>query len=199
MDKVLPVVNAEGSDSAMLDNTLEFLMMNGMPLPLAVMMCIPEPWSNDETMSREKRDFYHYYATMMEPWDGPAAILFSDGDMVGAVLDRNGLRPSRYYITDGRAADPRPPRWGCWISRRRRSCKKSRLQPRQDAAGGHWCRAGIIGDDELKEAYARQPALRRMAGPESGAPAGAAHPQQAGGEPHPGAAGPAVQGLRLHL
>ena len=64
------------------------------------MITIPEPWQNDESMSREKRDFYQYYATMMEPWDGPASILFSDGDIMGAVLDRNGLRPSRYYITD---------------------------------------------------------------------------------------------------
>ena len=98
MDKILPVVDQSGSDSAMLDNTLEFLMMNGIPLPQAVMMCIPEPWANDRKMSREKRDFYHYYATMMEPWDGPASIVFSDGDVMGAVLDRNGLRPSRYYV-----------------------------------------------------------------------------------------------------
>lgn len=100
INKVLPVVNTAGSDSAMLDNTLEFLVMNGIELPLAVMITIPEPWRNSKTISREKRDFYHYYSTMMEPWDGPAAILFSDGDTVGAVLDRNGLRPSRYYITD---------------------------------------------------------------------------------------------------
>ena len=100
LHKVLPVVNTEGSDSAMLDNTLEFLVMSGMDLPLAVMITIPEPWSNDSAISREKRDFYQYYATMMESWDGPASILFSDGDVMGAVLDRNGLRPSRYYITN---------------------------------------------------------------------------------------------------
>ncbi len=99
LHKILPVVNAEGSDSAMLDNTLEFLVMSGMDLPLAVMITIPEPWSNDSAISREKSDFYQYYATMMEPWDGPASILFSDGDIMGAVLDRNGLRPSRYYVT----------------------------------------------------------------------------------------------------
>jgi len=99
MKKILPAVDASGSDSAMLDNTLEFLMMNGLPLPLAVMMCIPEPWKHDEAMDPDKKDFYHYWATMMEPWDGPAAILFSDGDLLGATLDRNGLRPSRYYIT----------------------------------------------------------------------------------------------------
>ena len=100
MDKILPVVDQSGSDSSMLDNTLEFLLMNGIELPRAVMMCIPEPWANDRRMEREKRDFYHYYATMMEPWDGPAAIVFSDGDTVGAVLDRNGLRPCRWYLTD---------------------------------------------------------------------------------------------------
>ena len=99
LHKVLPVVDTRGSDSAMLDNTLEFLVMNGMDLPLAVMICIPEPWANNQTLTQEKRDFYQYYATMMEPWDGPASILFSDGDVMGAVLDRNGLRPSRYYIT----------------------------------------------------------------------------------------------------
>ena len=100
LQKVLPVINTEGSDSAMLDNTLEFLVMSGMPLPLAVMIMIPEPWANNNTVSQKKKDFYQYYATMMEPWDGPASILFSDGDVMGAVLDRNGLRPSRYYITD---------------------------------------------------------------------------------------------------
>ena len=99
MAKITPVVNTNGSDSAMLDNTLEFLVMNGMPLPLAVMITIPEPWSNNKAMAQEKKDFYQYYATMMEPWDGPASILFSDGDYMGAILDRNGLRPSRYYIT----------------------------------------------------------------------------------------------------
>ena len=98
--KVLPVVNTAGSDSSMLDNTLEFLVMNGMELPLAAMIMIPEPWSHNDTISQEVRDFYQYYATMMEPWDGPASILFSDGDVLGAILDRNGLRPSRYYIMD---------------------------------------------------------------------------------------------------
>ena len=100
MHKVLPAINKTGSDSAMLDNTLEFLVMSGMELPHAVMITIPEPWENNKTMSQNKKDFYQYYATMMEPWDGPASILFSDGDIMGAVLDRNGLRPSRYMITD---------------------------------------------------------------------------------------------------
>lgn len=96
--KILPIINTSGSDSAMLDNALEFLVMNGMPLEKAVMILIPEPWKHQD-MGQKKKDFYHYYATMMEPWDGPAAILFSDGEKVGAVLDRNGLRPSRYYLT----------------------------------------------------------------------------------------------------
>lgn len=96
--KILPIINTSGSDSAMLDNALEFLVMNGMPLEKAVMILIPEPWKH-QTMDQKKKDFYHYYASMMEPWDGPAAILFSDGQKVGAVLDRNGLRPSRYYLT----------------------------------------------------------------------------------------------------
>ncbi len=100
MDKIFPVVSTSGSDSAMLDNTVEFLMMNGIDLPLAMMITIPEPWKNSKYMPRKKRDLYRYYATMMEPWDGPASILFSDGEIVGAILDRNGLRPSRYYLTD---------------------------------------------------------------------------------------------------
>ena len=97
---IFPMLDVTGSDSARLDNTLEFMMMSGMELPLAVMTCIPEPWQHIPTMSREKRAFYQYYATMMEPWDGPASIIFTDGDVMGAVLDRNGLRPSRYYVTD---------------------------------------------------------------------------------------------------
>ena len=100
MTKVLPVISSSGSDSAMLDNTLEFLVMSGMDLPLAAMIAIPEPWAHNETLSQEERDFYQYYATMMEPWDGPASILFSDGDVMGAILDRNGLRPSRYVVMD---------------------------------------------------------------------------------------------------
>lgn len=100
LHKVLPVINRSGSDSAMLDNALEFLVMSGMELPLAVTITIPEPWANNKNMTQKKKDFYQYYATMMEPWDGPASILFSDGDFMGAVLDRNGLRPSRYFITE---------------------------------------------------------------------------------------------------
>ncbi len=97
--KILPVIQEDGSDSGMFDNCLEFLVLAGRALPHAVMMMIPEPWENHESMSAEKRAFYEYHACMMEPWDGPASISFTDGFSVGAVLDRNGLRPSRYYVT----------------------------------------------------------------------------------------------------
>ncbi len=97
--RIFPVINPDGSDSAMFDNCLEFLTLAGRSLPHAVMMMIPEPWSNHECISREKKDFYEYHSCLMEPWDGPAAMAFTDGVKVGAVLDRNGLRPSRYYIT----------------------------------------------------------------------------------------------------
>ena len=156
MDKVLPVVDPSGSDSAMLDNTLEFLMMAGMDLPLAVMACIPEPWREDRNISRARRDLYHYYSTLMEPWDGPAAILFSDGDLVGAVLDRNGLRPARYYIT----ADHRlilSSEVGVLDLPSGEIVRKGRLQPGRmllvDTVQGR-----IRSDQEVKEAYAaRQP------------------------------------------
>ena len=156
MDKILPVADECGSDSAILDNTIEFLVMNGMDLPLAMMITIPEPYDSEDNISREKRDLYRYYATMMEPWDGPASILFSDGDLVGATLDRNGLRPSRYYITDDNTlilasevgALDIPPE---------KIVKKSRLEPGRmlvvDMVKGK-----IISDDELKSYYAsRQP------------------------------------------
>ena len=156
LHKVLPAINSSGSDSAMLDNAIEFMVMSGMDLPLAVMIAIPEPWANTRNLSQKKRDFYQYYATMMEPWDGPASILFSDGDCMGAVLDRNGLRPSRYYITDDDTLilssevgvldiDPR------------RIVVKERLHPGKmllvDTVKGK-----VIDDDELKEMYAgREP------------------------------------------
>ena len=136
----------------MLDNTLEFLVMSGMPLPLAVMITIPEPWDNNSAMSQRRKDFYQYYATMMEPWDGPASIIFTDGDMMGAVLDRNGLRPSRYLITDDDTLIlssevgvlPIPPE---------KIVVKERLHPGKmllvDTIEGR-----VIDDDELKKHYA---------------------------------------------
>lgn len=99
ISKIFPIIDEHGSDSAMFDNCLEFLTLSGRSLPHAVMMMIPEPWSKHESMSEEKRAFYEYHSCLMESWDGPAAMAFTDGSMVGAVLDRNGLRPSRYYIT----------------------------------------------------------------------------------------------------
>ena len=156
MSKITPVVNTNGSDSAMLDNTLEFFVMNGMPLPLAVMITIPEPWSNNKAMEQDKKDFYQYYATMMEPWDGPASILFSDGDIMGAVLDRNGLRPSRYYITnDGYLI--LSSEVGALPIDESRIKVKDRLHPGKmllvDTVKGE-----LIDDDKLKEQYAtKQP------------------------------------------
>ncbi len=97
--KILPVIREGGSDTATFDNVLEFLVMTGRSLPHAVLMMIPEPWAGHESMSPERKAFYEYHATMMEPWDGPASIAFTDGTVIGAVLDRNGLRPSRYYVT----------------------------------------------------------------------------------------------------
>ncbi len=156
LHKVLPVVNTEGSDSAMLDNTLEFLVMSGMELPLAVMITIPEPWANNRYISDKKKDFYQYYATMMEPWDGPASILFSDGDIMGAVLDRNGLRPSRYYITDDDQLILSS-EVGVMPIREEHVVKKDRLRPGKmllvDTVKGE-----LIDDDELKETFAsKQP------------------------------------------
>ena len=152
--KILPVISASGSDSAMLDNTLEFLTMSGMDLALAVMILIPEPWVNNRTMSQKKKDFYQYYATMMEPWDGPASILFTDGDVMGAVLDRNGLRPSRYYVT----TDDQlilSSEVGVLDIDPARIVEKERLHPGKmllvDTKQGR-----IIDDDELKEYYANQ-------------------------------------------
>jgi glutamate synthase (ferredoxin) len=96
---VQPVINVDGSDSTIFDNALELLALAGRSLPHAVMMMIPEPWTAHESMSSEKKAFYEYHSCLMEPWDGPASIAFTDGTMMGAVLDRNGLRPSRYYVT----------------------------------------------------------------------------------------------------
>src|SRR5438046_5900271 len=97
--KVLPVIREGGSDSAIFDNVLEFLVMNGRSLPHALLMMIPEPWGGNDTMKPDRRAFYEFHSSLMEPWDGPASIAFTDGTVIGAVLDRNGLRPSRYCVT----------------------------------------------------------------------------------------------------
>src|SRR5262245_19704718 len=101
LKKILPIIREGGSDTATFDNVLEFLVMTGRSLPHAILMMIPEPWQNNAAMSPELRAFYEYHSSLMEPWDGPASIAFSDGTVIGAVLDRNGLRPSRYYVTKG--------------------------------------------------------------------------------------------------
>ena len=156
MEKVLPVIAGSGSDSAMLDNTLEFLMMNGIPLPLAVMITIPEPWRKDAGMDRKKRDLYHYYSTMMEPWDGPAAIFYSDGDVMGAVLDRNGLRPARYYITRDRRLVLSSEVGVLDIPAENILCK-SRLQPGKMLLVDT-IRKKVVSDEECKAAFcARAP------------------------------------------
>ncbi|SDB22220.1 glutamate synthase large subunit [Eubacterium oxidoreducens] len=153
LSKVLPIISAEGSDSAMLDNALEFMIMGGMDPALAAMILIPEPWENNDTISQEERDFYQYYATMMEPWDGPAAIMFSDGDVMGAILDRNGLRPSRYYLMDdGRLI--LSSEVGVLDLDERHILRKERLHPGKmllvDTKQGK-----LIDDTELKDRYAR--------------------------------------------
>ena len=154
MHKVLPIISQEGSDSAMLDNALEFMVMSGMDLPLAVMVTIPAPWEHDKYMDSEIKDFYRYYATMMEPWDGPASILFTDGDMVGAVLDRNGLRPSRYYITDD-GYMILSSEVGAIDIDQTKIVKKDRLRPGKmllvDTVEGK-----MISDEELKLRYAEK-------------------------------------------
>ena len=156
LTKVLPVISTEGSDSAMLDNALEFMIMGGMDPALAAMILIPEPWEHNDTLSQKERDFYQYYATMMEPWDGPASILFSDGDVMGAILDRNGLRPSRYYVMDdGRLI--LSSEVGVLQLDEKHILKKERLHPGKmllvDIKAGR-----IISDEELKDRYAgREP------------------------------------------
>lgn len=99
LDKVKPIINPDGSDTGMFDNTFEFLYLSGRSLPHVAMMMVPEPWNNHESMDKTKKSFYEYHSTLMEPWDGPAAMAFTDGVQIGATLDRNGLRPSRYYVT----------------------------------------------------------------------------------------------------
>lgn len=100
LEKVLPILDTDGSDSSILDNALEFMILAGRKPAHAAMMLIPEPWSENPHISKEKRAFYEYHSCLMEPWDGPSAICFTDGSQIGAVLDRNGLRPARYYVTD---------------------------------------------------------------------------------------------------
>ncbi len=150
--KIIPVINTDGSDSAQFDNCVEMLVMAGRELPHAMMMMIPEPWENHESMDAERRAFYEYHSCLMEPWDGPASMAFTDGKMIGACLDRNGLRPSRYYVTKddlvimASEAGVLPIAAGTHRS-------KGRLQPGRmflvDIEQGR-----IVADEELKKKYA---------------------------------------------
>ena len=152
--KLMPVICEDGSDSAMFDNCLEFLVLGGRKLSHAMMMMIPEPWSNHESMSEEKKAFYEYHASLMEPWDGPASIAFTDGVQIGACLDRNGLRPSRYYVTkDGRVI--MASEVGVLDIEPENILEKGRLQPGRmfliDTAEGR-----IVADEELKKQIATE-------------------------------------------
>jgi glutamate synthase (ferredoxin) len=154
LKKILPIIDETGSDSAMFDNVLEMLVMTGRSLPHAIMMMIPEPWSGDPTMSEARKAFYEYHSCLMEPWDGPASIAFTDGTCIGAILDRNGLRPSRYYVTHDdlviMASEV-----GVLDIAPERIKQKGRLQPGRmfliDLA-----QQRIINDEELKESMAAE-------------------------------------------
>src|SRR5579883_771922 len=152
--KITPIINVDGSDSLIFDNALELLTLAGRSLPHAVMMMIPEPWTAHESMSDEKKAFYEYHSCLMEPWDGPASIAFTDGTMMGAVLDRNGLRPSRYYVTKDdlviMASEA-----GVLEVPAQDVVQKGRLQPGRmflvDTEQGR-----IIGDEEIKRSVATE-------------------------------------------
>lgn len=149
MDKILPVINEDGSDSAMLDNYLQFLHLSGFSLPRAVMMTIPEPWENNDKMPKKMKKFYEYHSCITEPWDGPAAVAFTDGKVVGATLDRNGLRPARYYITNDDEVILSS-EVGVTDIDESRIVKKERLHPGKmlliDTEAGR-----IISDEEIKQ------------------------------------------------
>ena len=152
ISKIYPIIDETGSDSSMFDNSLEFLYLTGRSLPQAIMMMIPEPWEKNPLISPEKKDFYEFQSFLMEPWDGPAAIGFTDGDVIGATLDRNGLRPSRYYITkDGRVV--LASEVGVVDVKPENVTYKGRLEPGRmlliDTAAGR-----IISDEEIKKSAA---------------------------------------------
>ena len=162
MKKILPIIEPNGSDSAMFDNALELLTHTGRSLPHAIMMMVPEAWQNHETMSDAKKAFYEYHSCLMEPWDGPASIAFTDGTVIGAVLDRNGLRPSRYVVTkDGFVV--MASEVGVLDIAPENVLHKDRLQPGRmflvDTAQGR-----IIADEELKEGIAARHPYRTWVG-----------------------------------
>ena len=160
--KILPVINTDGSDSAMFDNCLELLVLAGRSLPHAMMMMIPEPWSNHESMSDEKKAFYEYHSCLMEPWDGPASMAFTDGFKIGASLDRNGLRPSRYYVTKDDLV-VMASEVGVLDIAPERVLLKGRLQPGRmfliDTEEGR-----IVADEEIKEKISRAQPYRQWLG-----------------------------------
>jgi glutamate synthase (ferredoxin) len=153
LKKIQPVINIDGSDSTIFDNALEILLLSGRSLPHAVMMMIPEPWSGNESMDPARRDFYQYHSCLMEPWDGPASIAFTDGTVMGAILDRNGLRPSRYYVTKDNLVIMASEA-GVLPIEPERVVFKGRLQPGRmflvDTAQGR-----IISDEEVKSEIAK--------------------------------------------
>ena len=159
LQKVLPVIDSDGSDSAMFDNTLEMLALSGRSLPHVMMMMIPEPFAGDDSMSDEKRAFYEFHSCLMEPWDGPAAIAFTDGDAIGAVLDRNGLRPARYCVTK-RGLVVMASEVGVLDIPPEQILLKGRLKPGRmllvDTEQGR-----IIDDDDLKQQLANEHPYRR--------------------------------------
>ena len=180
LKKILPIIREGGSDTATFDNVLEFLYMAGRPLPHAILMMIPEPWSAHESMSPELKAFYEYHSALMEPWDGPASIAFTDGTLIGAVLDRNGLRPSRYYVTKDDMV-VMSSEVGVLDIPDENILVKERLHPGRiflvDTSKGR-----IVSDDEIKRELAIGAAVRPLArgaprrhrGPAGGAvPAGA--------------------------
>jgi len=152
ISRLFPIINPEGSDSASFDEVLELLYLGGRSLPHAILMMIPEAWENHATMTKKQREFYEFHAAMMEPWDGPACVTFTDGNQVGAVLDRNGLRPSRFWVTsDGLVV--LASEVGVLDIAPEKVIRKGRLQPGKmflvDIQEGR-----IIEDDEIKESLA---------------------------------------------
>lgn len=152
LEELFPIIAKPSSDSAMFDNTLEFLALNGRSLEEAFMMMVPEPWHRNENMPSAKRAFYEYHSVLMEPWDGPAAIVFTDGVIMGASLDRNGFRPSRYYLTKDDFLILSSETGALKIDEKNIKAKK-RLEPGKlllvDTARGR-----VIADNEIKEQYA---------------------------------------------
>ena len=192
--KVLPVTRDGLSDSATFDNVLEFLVMSGRSLPHAILMMIPEPWQKHESMSPDRRAFYEYHSSLMEPWDGPASIAFTDGTVIGAILDRNGLRPSRYYVTkDGLVV--MASEVGVLDIPPENVLIKERLHPGRiflvDTAQGR-----IVDDEEIKSQLAAAAPLRRVAPGEHRPPGRPATPRARRSRPRHGP--PAADRVRLH-